>query len=161
MVDYSVYVAMPKIAQKGIDDSTLTYNSLKFLKPSVDSLSLSVDATQYSSSTFTPTLDAFNVTMHLVTDGITSEKVITQISMPQVHAHHPNTSIIVDNQVSKIVDMDQVVAFATQVLKQENITIRVEGQTKLHLGALPVTSIHYNNSITFAGSFCPIPIHKL
>ncbi|OBT88356.1 hypothetical protein VE02_02281 [Pseudogymnoascus sp. 03VT05] len=144
-----VYVAMPKIAQKGIDDATLSYTSLKFMKPSLDSLTLSVDALQHSDSQFTPTLDAFNVSMHLVTDGITSEKVITQIGMPQIHAHHPDTNIVITDQKAMIVDMDQVTAFAKQVLTQESIEVRMEGKTKLHLGALPVNSVNYNSSITF------------
>ncbi|OBT45276.1 hypothetical protein VE00_03597 [Pseudogymnoascus sp. WSF 3629] len=144
-----VYVAMPKIAQKGIDDATLSYTSLKFMKPSLDSLTLSVDAMQHSDSQFTPTLDAFNVSMHLVTDGITSEKVITQIGMPQIHAHHPDTNIVITDQKATIVDMDQVTAFAKQVLVQESIEVRMEGKTKLHLGALPVNSVNYNSSITF------------
>jgi hypothetical protein len=90
--------------------------------------------------------------MHLVTDGITSETVITQITMPQIHAHHPNTNITIENQEATIVDMDQVAAFSTQVLTQENITVRMEGRTKLHLGALPVNSVNYNSSITFKGT---------
>ncbi|KFZ13387.1 hypothetical protein V502_06637 [Pseudogymnoascus sp. VKM F-4520 (FW-2644)] len=144
-----VYVAMPKIAQKGIDDATLSYTSLKFMKPSLDSLTLSVDALQHSDSPFTPTLDAFNVSMHLVTDGITSEKVITQIGMPEIHARHPDTNIVIEGQKATIVDMDQVAAFAKQVLTQESIEVRMEGKTKLHLGALPVNSVNYNSSITF------------
>lgn len=148
---FSVYVAMPKIAQKGIDDATLSYTSLKFMKPSLESLTLSVDALQHSDSQFTPTLDAFNVSMHLVTDGITSEKVITQIGMPQIHAHHPDTQIVIDSQTASIVDMDQVTAFAKQVLTQESIEVRMEGKTKLHLGALPVNSVNYNSSISFKG----------
>lgn len=152
----SVYVAMPKIAQKGIDDATLSYTSLKFMKPSLDSLTLSVDALQHSDSQFTPTLDAFNVSMHLVTDGITSEKVITQIGMPQIHAHHPDTNIVITDQKATIVDMDQVTAFAKQVLVQESIEVRMEGKTKLHLGALPVNSVNYNSSITFKGILCAV-----
>lgn len=142
---------MPKIAQKGIDDATLSYTSLKFMKPSLESLTLSVNALQHSDSKFTPTLDAFNVSMHLVTDGITSEKVITQIGMPEIHAHHPDTNIIIEGQKASIVDMGQVTAFAKQVLTQESIEVRMQGKTKLHLGALPVNSVNYNSSISFKG----------
>lgn len=142
---------MPKIAQKGIDDATLSYTSLKFMKPSLESLTLSVDALQHSDSQFTPTLDAFNVSMHLVTDGITSEKVITHIGMPQIHAHHPDTNIVIKDQKAMIIDMDQVTAFTKQVLVQESIEVRMEGNTKLHLGALPVNTVNYNSSITFKG----------
>ncbi|KFY16443.1 hypothetical protein V492_01329 [Pseudogymnoascus sp. VKM F-4246] len=144
-----VYVGMPRIAQKAIDESTLSYNSLKFMKPSLESLSLSVNAEQHSDSPFTPTLDPFNVSLHLVTDGITSEKVITLLEMPQLHVQHPDTSIVINDQVANIVDMDQVTAFAKQVLVQESIEVRMEGSTKLHLGKLPVNSVNYNSSITF------------
>lgn len=48
--------------------------------------------------------------------------------------------------------MDQVAAFAKQVLTQESIEVRMEGKTKLHLGALPVNSVNYNSSITFKGT---------
>jgi hypothetical protein len=144
---------MPKIAQKGIDDSTLSFLSIEFTNPAVDHLTLAAAAVQHSSSIFTPTVDPFNVTMHLVTDGLTAVDGITQIAMPKIHAHHPDTNITVDPQPVPILNFDQVTDFAIQLLNQPNVTVRMEGKTKLHEGALPVININYNASLTFAGPF--------
>lgn len=142
---------MPKIAQDAIDASTLSFSSMKFVNPTEDYLTLSVDAVQHSSSIFTPTIDGFNVTMHLVTDGTTAEDAITQIDMPQIHVQKPNTVITVDSQQVKIINFDQVTNFAIQLLNQPNVTVRMEGKTKLHEGALPVIGVNYNSAITFDG----------
>ena len=142
---------MPKIAQTEINDSTLSFSSITFTNPAVDHLTLYGAAIQHSSSIFTPTVDPFNVTMHLVTDGFTAVDAITQIAMPRIHAHHPDTNITVDPQPVPILSSDQVTAFAIQLLNQPNVTVRMEGKTKLHEGALPAININYNASLTFAG----------
>ncbi|KIN06829.1 hypothetical protein OIDMADRAFT_46754 [Oidiodendron maius Zn] len=146
-----VYVGMPRIAQDGINASTLTLSSLQFLNPTPDSFTLSANATQYSSSIFTPTIDAFIASMHLVTNGSASPNAITQIAMPQIHVRHPNTNIAIDNQKVPVLNFDQVTDFAIQILNQENLTVRIEGMSKLHEGALPVFKISYNSSLTFEG----------
>lgn len=142
---------MPRIAQKEINESTLSFSSISFTNPAVDHLTLAAGAVQHSSSIFTPTVDGFNVTMHLVTNGTMSPDSITQITMPQIHAHHPNTVITVDPQQVPILDFDQVTDFAIALLNQPNVTVRMAGNTKLHEGALPVIPIKYNSSLTFLG----------
>lgn len=147
-----VYVGMPRIAQKAIDESTLSFQSISFTNPTVDHLTLAASAQQHSSSIFTPTIDPFNVTMHLVTNGTTASDSITQISMPQVHAHHPVTNIAVAPQEVPILSFDQVTDFAIALLNQPNVTVRMSGTSKLHEGALPVINIKYNSSLTFNGT---------
>lgn len=142
---------MPRIAQQDINESTLTFESISFTQPTVNGLTLAGAAQQYSSSIFTPTIDAFNVTMHLVTNGTTASDPITQIAMPQIHAHHPITSISVAAQPVPILSYDQVTDFALALLNEPNVTVRMEGNTKLHEGALPVINIKYNSSMTFDG----------
>lgn len=143
---------MPKIAQDAVNAASLSFASMKFTNPTEEFLTLSVDAVQHSSSIFTPTIDAFNVTMHLVTDGISAVEPITQIPMPEIHVQKPDTKIGVDGQQVRILDFDQVAAFAIQLLNQPNVTVRMIGSSKLHEGALPVINIKYNSSITFDGS---------
>lgn len=149
----SIYVAMPKVAQKGVDESTMDFVGLSFLAPSPESLTLTVQAVQHQSSIFTPTIDLFNVSMYLVTDGTTGSQPITQIGLPQIHSHYPDTDIDIENQLVPILDFDQVTAFTIAVLNQENVTVRMVGNTKLHEGKLPVCNINYNSSVTFQGTF--------
>lgn len=151
---------MPRIAQQQINDSSLTFQSIAFTQPTVNGLTLAGSAQQYSSSIFTPAIDAFNVTMHLVTNGSVASDPITQIAMPQIHAHHPITSISVAAQPVPILSYDQVTNFALALLNEPNVTVRMEGDTKLHEGALPVINIKYNSSMTFAG-MSPSPyVHR-
>jgi hypothetical protein len=147
----SVYVGMPRIAQDEINKSTLSFPSISFTQPTVDSITLAASAVQHSSSIFTPTIDPFNVTKHLVTDGITVSDSITGIAIPRIHAYHPNTDITVAPQEVPIISFDQVSDFAIGLLSQPNVTVRMAGNTKLHEGALPVINIKYNSSMTFNG----------
>ena len=150
-MSFSVYVALPNIAQRDLNESTLSFSSLKLVNPTGEYITIASAAVIHSSSIFTPTVEPFNATMHLVNNGYIAPEAITEISMPSVHSHRPDTNITISLQQVPIMNLDQVTALAVQLLNEPTVTIQVEGNTKLHEGALPVSDIIYNSSITFQG----------
>lgn len=148
---------MPKIAQKGVNESSLQFNYIKFLDPTENSITLSQSATLNSPSIFTPTLDSFNASLYLVTNGTIAAKPMTYIQMPSIHATRPQGNITIDNQVIPIENLGPLTDFATAVLANEYVTIAISGTTNLHEGALPVVKVNYNSSTTFKGNFCLYP----
>jgi len=146
-----VYVAMPKIAQNGVNDSWIEFTELDFLNPSQSSITLTQKAILHSPSIFTPTLDAFNASLYLVTNGVLAAEPMMYIPMPSIHAVHPQGNVSIENQVIPIANVDRLADFATAVLASQNVTTALSGNTNLHEGALPVVNIAYNPQTTFAG----------
>ncbi|KAE8442982.1 hypothetical protein EG329_002445 [Mollisiaceae sp. DMI_Dod_QoI] len=146
-----VYVGMPHIAQHGVDESSIEFTDIEFLEPTSESIVLTQKAILHSPSMYTPTLDPFNASLWLVTNGSFATSPMIIVPMPRIHALHPQSNASVENQNVSIVDLDQVTKYATTVLTNETVTTALTGKTKLHEGKLPTTNVHYNSSTTYKG----------
>jgi hypothetical protein len=146
-----VYVGMPKIAQNGVDKSTIEVTQLKFLEPTSESVVLSQAVILHSPSIFTPTLDPFTAASWLVTNGTFNPTPMLMIPMPQIHALHPQSNISVSNLNLTITNLDQVTDYATALITQEEVSTALTGKTKLHEGKLPVVNINFNSTSTYKG----------
>jgi hypothetical protein len=144
---------MPHIAQHGVDETTLQMTDIEFLNPTPDTVMLTQKAILHSPSIFTPTLDPFNATLWLVTNGTFASKPMNQILMPQIHALHPTSNASVVNQTVAISNLDQITEYAKQVLSQKNVSTALTGSTQLHEGHFPVLTVNYNTTATYAGMF--------
>lgn len=142
---------MPKIAQHGVDESTIEFTDIQFLSPTESSIVITQKAILHSPSIYTPTLDPFNASLYLVTDGVFASTPMVVVEMPRIHALHPKSNASVDNQNVTIVDIDQVTKYATTVLTNETVTTALTGRTDLHEGKLPVNKVNYNSSTTYLG----------
>ncbi len=142
---------MPRIAQQGVDESSIQFTDLEFLDPTPDSIVLSQTAILHSPSIYTPTLDPFNASLYLVQNGTFAEEPMMYIPMPSIHALHPSSNVTIKNQELAIANLDQLTKYATAVLTQENVTTALTGTTRLHEGKLPVTSVNFNSSSTYKG----------
>jgi hypothetical protein len=145
------YAGLPRIAQKDVDKSSLEFTELQFLEPTPDSMLLTQHAILHNPSLFTPSLDGFTVSVHVVTNGTMAEDKIMTLEMPAIHATKPRAIANFENQAVAIASLDELTTFSTQVLQQEEVTLGLTGKTKLHLGALPVTNVNYNEETTFKG----------
>lgn len=147
-----VYVAMPKIAQNQVNDSTLAFDSIEFLDPTPETINLTQVATLYSPSIFSPTLDAFTAEAWLVTNGTFSPTPFFNINLPKIHAKAKgDTTVSVDGQLITYTNLTDVAEYSTQVLTNEYVTTALTGETTLHLGALPSVRVKYNKTITYKG----------
>ena len=142
---------MPHIAQHGVDESHLEMTDIEFLDPTPDTVTLTQKAILHSPSIYTPTLDPFNATLWLVTNGTFATEPMNQILMPKIHALHPKSNASVIGQTVQILNLDQITEYATQVLTQKNISTALTGRTTLHEGHLPSIGINYNTTTTYAG----------
>jgi len=146
-----VYVAMPKIAQTGVNDSSIEFTDLEFLDPTSTSIILTQKAILHSPSMYTPSLDAFNASLFLVTNGTFGAVPMLSIPMPKIHALHPQSNVTILNQELSISNLDQLTDYATAVLSNEEVTTALTGRPKLHLGGLPAINVNYNSSTTYKG----------
>ncbi|EHK97566.1 hypothetical protein M7I_6654 [Glarea lozoyensis 74030] len=146
-----LYVGMPKIAQHDVDRSSLEFKALKFENPSMEEITLTQDGVLHNPSMYTPTLDSFKAGSYLVTNGSFGAKAIIDVQMPEIHATKPQSDQGVFKQVVPIVDIDQLTAYATEVVGNEYVETALAGKTKLHLGALPVVNVNYNSTSRYKG----------
>jgi len=147
-----VYVAMPRIAQAGVNRSSLNITELDFLDPAPNNMRVTQRATLHSTSRYTPTLDPFNASTTLVApNGTVYETPFIYLPFPKIHALHGNTNVSVDNQVIPLTDIDGIAAFATAALVQEYVSVVLKGRPKLHLGGLPVIHVNYNEQVKYKG----------
>jgi len=146
-----VYVGLPRIAQNNVDDSSLELTDLEFLAPTPDTVVLTQKAILHSPSIFTPTLDAFNATLWLVTNGTFAAAPLNMLEMPKIHALHPKSNATVLNQDVALLNQDQIVDYVTQVLTKKTVSTALTGKTILRLGELPSTKINYNTTLAYAG----------
>ncbi|TVY68867.1 hypothetical protein LSUE1_G005828 [Lachnellula suecica] len=146
-----IYVGFPRIAQHGVDQSYNEVTSLQFFNPTNESVEITQIVTLHSPSMYTPTLDSFTAGTYLVTNGQFASDPIIDVQIPSVHVQHPTSTTSVTNQTAKILNMDQLTDYATQVMINENVTTALVGSTKLHEGKLPVTTVQYNSSSTYLG----------
>jgi hypothetical protein len=142
---------MPKIAQHGVNESFLIITELQFLNPTSHSVVLTQGAVLHSPSIYTPTLDSFKAASYLVANGTYGAAPMIFLQMPKIHALHPTSTALVSNQLVEVNDLDQLTAYATALLTQQNVTSALTGKTKLHLGKLPTVNINYNTTTTYAG----------
>ena len=142
---------MPRIAQHGVNESYLEITDLEFLDPTPNTVVLTQKAILHSPSIFTPTLDPFNATLWLVTNGTFASAPLNLLSMPTIHAMHPQSSASVVNQEVTLLNQDQIADYATQVLSLKNVSTALTGHPILHEGKLPSVNITYNTTTTYAG----------
>lgn len=145
-----IYVYMPKKAQHDVNASSLSFTDLQFLNPSPNTITLTQKGILHSPSHYTPTLDSFNASLWLVTNGVFGAVPFVNIQMPKIHALHGDSNVSVTDQVVTVLDQAQLSQYAIQVLDQKNVTTALTGRTKLHLGALPTTEVNYNESTTYS-----------
>ncbi|KAL8885457.1 MAG: hypothetical protein Q9215_006697, partial [Flavoplaca cf. flavocitrina] len=143
---FCVYVAFPRIAQNGINDSTLEIESLTLSNPNPNSFHLQQTAKLTNHNRYHPRLDAFNASLSV---GGAENKPYAYIELPAVHATE-TTYTNIDQEV-QITDMDAFIDYNTQLLTQESVDLVVKGRTKLHEGRLPATTVDYEKTITMKG----------
>ncbi|CAG8975707.1 hypothetical protein HYALB_00009114 [Hymenoscyphus albidus] len=146
-----VYVGMPRIAQHDVDASWLEVTELQFLDPTPNSVVLTQRVILHNPSKFTPTLDGFPAANYLVTDGVQGPEPMVYIQFPEIHARKPTSTHSVENQKVDIVNQEQLAAYASSILANENVHSRLIGRTSLHLGALPTVQVNFQDTPSYKG----------
>ncbi|KAI6247291.1 hypothetical protein HI914_04185 [Erysiphe necator] len=150
----SIYLLVPSLAQRNVDESYLFCSDLKFEKPTARSISLTQNVLLYTKTHFRPVLKPFTASLHSMNNGIYSPVPMSTIQFPQTQALYPVTSISIEKMVLEFKSdawLNEVSKFTSQILSQEFVTMAIVGNGKVHLGALPEMNVHYNQSISMRG----------
>ena len=139
-----LYVAFPRTAQKDINKSTLTVNSLVLTNPTSGSFHLFQNSTVGNPTSYHPQLDAFNASVSL--DG---NPAYATIEIPQLHSTANAISIV--NQDVQITDLQAFTDYTVAVLNQEDVKVHVKGRTGLHEMRFPTTHVDYDKTTTMKG----------
>ncbi|RDI89622.1 hypothetical protein Vi05172_g881 [Venturia inaequalis] len=143
-----VYVAMPSIAQKGIDGATLDLKSQVVTNPRTGAVHINMVTTAENKQVFHPTLDEFKAALFLENTA-PDIKPFGYITIKKLHAGAMETITI--DQDLEIVDAHQFGLYNIAVLNSETYRVAVRGKTNLHLGAFPAVKVNFNKVITSKG----------
>jgi hypothetical protein len=128
---------------------------MSYLNPTPDSMIVTLKAILHNPTIYTPTLDGFNASLHLINNGVYSPTAMVSLPMPNIHVLKPTSNATVDAKTAQILNSTELAKFATAVITNENVTTTLVGKTKLHLGKMPIANINYNSSTTYKGLFSP------
>ncbi|KAF2675290.1 hypothetical protein BT63DRAFT_420503 [Microthyrium microscopicum] len=137
------YVGLPRIAQGDVDKAEMIINEQEVSMTTPTSFQLRVLSTVKSKSLFTPQLDGFEASLFLE-DTEPNIKPFAKINIPPVHATKVSTTIV--NQHVEILDQEQFKRYNILVATAKHFRMGLRGRTKLHLGALPVTTVDFNKA---------------
>lgn len=144
----SVYVGFPRIAQHGINKSTLEIQSQILSNPTPDSFHLEQTSIIDNHNTYHPQLDAFNASLSI--DG-PIVKPFAFLEIPALHATETATSYV--NQTVKIVDLDEWTRYTTLIVNSDEIKVAIRGRTGLHEMRNPVTTVDYRKVVALKGLY--------
>ncbi|KAF3001437.1 hypothetical protein E8E13_007949 [Curvularia kusanoi] len=139
-----IFVGLPKKAQHEINNSSIEVTNMEVTSPTADSVHLKIDNTIRSNSSYHPRIEAFRAGLSL--DG---QSPFIYVDIPESKSER-ETFITVD-QNAPFVSVEAFTAYTKAVLGSEELTIDLNGKTKLHISGLPVTDVNYNKKITMKG----------
>lgn len=149
-----VYVGFPRIAQNGINKSTLSISSLEVWDPTPDSFVIKERFIIGNHNIYHPRLDAFNVSLSAdvsFSDGGPG-RPFAFVELPAIYAKEQVTSDI--EQVVRIIDVDAFTDYNKLILTSEEFRVDVRGRTGLHEMSNPVTTVDYRKTVTMKGMYC-------
>ncbi|KAL9105316.1 MAG: hypothetical protein Q9227_009483 [Pyrenula ochraceoflavens] len=133
-----IYVGYPHIAQNSIDDSTLTPVNLSLSEPTPDQVTVHIGSTVGTHSKYHPTIYSFEG--HFYLEGGPSYPFVNATTPQQNSVHNGDYQ-----QVNQRINVTQAFTdYLIAVLLQEEIGVRLKGNTKLKEGGLPKANINYN-----------------
>ncbi|KAG7007882.1 ubiquitin carboxyl-terminal hydrolase [Physcia stellaris] len=142
-----VYVAFPRMAQAGINDSRLQIQSVTLSDPTPNSFHLEQTAVAGNSGNYHPRLDAFNASLSL--DGSEKDVPYAYITLPAIHAS--KTTTIRVNQTVQITDLAAFNEYNAALLGSASVKICLKGRTKLHEMRFPTTTVDFDKVVTMKG----------
>ena len=141
---YRIYVGFPRLAQSGINDSSLEITALSVTNPTPTSVDIKLDSVVHSSSSYHPSLDAFNASLALAGAGAFGSILLPTLTSTGAAPVHVE-------QTLNITDEEAFETYNKALLGSQNLTQSISGRTWLHQGSLPATEVSYDKSVTMNG----------
>jgi hypothetical protein len=127
-----IFVGVPNIAQKKIDEAELTIDSIVASNTRADNFTMSVNSTIRIASATSATIDAFEGIMYLTDfDPVTP---FAKLQFPQTTGD--SLQVVNLTQFTPIEDRVAFTRFNTWLLMNDSIHVTVEGDTKVQVSGL-------------------------
>ncbi|KIW04146.1 uncharacterized protein PV09_04954 [Verruconis gallopava] len=143
-----VFVGIPNIAQKAINEASLTLESQVVTFPQPDSIHVMMNTTVTNPSSYHPQLYSFQAALFLE-DTEPDIKPFGYIEIPAAKAESTFSSII--NQQMNITDQEQFARYNQLVLSSETYRVALRGRIPLKEGGLPKTTVNFNHVVESKG----------
>lgn len=147
---FRIFVAIPKIAQNNVNDSTLEIESQQVLRPTSGKVDLDIASVTRSDSKYHPELDEFEADLFLESTR-PDIKPFGRLTFPAVKVAAENRVQVA--QTMEIIDMDQFIEYNKLVVDSEEFSFGVKGRTGLKLGSLPKYTVDYDKTVTMKGTW--------
>ncbi|KAL8940997.1 MAG: hypothetical protein Q9211_002002 [Gyalolechia sp. 1 TL-2023] len=141
-----VYVAFPKIAQDGVNNSILEIQNLIFTNPTPNSFHLEQTAVLTNHNKYHPRLDAFNASLSV---GGSEDRPFAYVEIPAVHATETATTHL--EQEVQIVDLEAFTDYNARLWANSSVDLVVKGKTKLHEMKFPTVTVDFRKRIKMRG----------
>lgn len=139
-----IFVAIPKKAQHDINASTLEVTDQEVTNTEPNQVHLKIKSIARSSSSFHPTLDAFQAGLSLP-----GKEPFLYLNVPETKAE-AETEIDIE-QDAPIVNMDSFKEYTKTTMASETFTVVMSGKTKVHQKGLSAISVDYSKTIEMKG----------
>lgn len=140
-----IYVAIPNIAQKEINKSTLEVTAQEVTNPQPDGIHLKLESLIKSDSKFHPEISGFEASLTL--KGASTPFI--KINIPDAKSEK-ETRVTVDQDV-KLDNKTAFIEYTKAVMGSDTFEVELNGKTKLHLKGLPGMDVNYNKVVSMKG----------
>ncbi|KAI1390275.1 uncharacterized protein F4822DRAFT_231237 [Hypoxylon trugodes] len=132
-------IAVPRMAQKKLNEAKLSIDGITVTNAQTDSLNMAINSTITTDDSTHATIDGFEGTMYLA--DVNPPLAFAKIDFPQTTSHALQTVNI--SQQIPISDSNALTTFNEHLIRQESIYVMVQGDTHAHVRgiscAYPVT----------------------
>ncbi|KAI1075810.1 hypothetical protein F5B20DRAFT_558723 [Whalleya microplaca] len=127
--------AVPRTAQRKLDEASLTIDGIIISNTQTDSLNMAINSTITTGGDQRATIDGFEGTMHLA--DVDPPLAFAKINFPETTSDTLQTVNI--SQEVPITDLNAFTTFNKYLIERENVNILVKGDTHIHVKGISRT----------------------
>ncbi|OHF01333.1 hypothetical protein CORC01_03366 [Colletotrichum orchidophilum] len=143
-----ILVAVPKIAQKKIDDAQLTVDGIIVSNTKPNSYNMAINSTLRSDGSVKATIEPFDGIMYLT--DLPEKKAFVNLKFPETKSVKLQTVNI--SQPVEITDMAAFTTFNTWLQNNESVRVTVEGNTHVKVNGIARRyGVTFRNTMTLKG----------
>ncbi|KAI5299587.1 hypothetical protein KEM55_001982 [Ascosphaera atra] len=143
---WCVYVGYPRIAQDGVNKSTLTTNSLNMSDTYSDHAHVKLNQEIGSKSIFKPKIYSFSANLSLPHRGV--DRPFMTVQVPETKAQD-GQKFTIEQETN--LPVDEFTRYTTTVVQEKNFDVIVYGKPTLQQGKLPKVGVTYNQTVHMKG----------
>ncbi|KAI1446754.1 hypothetical protein F5Y02DRAFT_425430 [Annulohypoxylon stygium] len=124
-----ILVAVPRMAQKKLDEATLTIDGISVTNVQTNSLNMAINSTITTDGSTHATIDGFEGTMYLA--DIDPPLAFAKINFPETTSDAHQTVNVSQN--IPILDQNAFTTFNEHLIQHESVNVLVKGDTHVHV----------------------------